>query len=111
MAYRTLAEVCLRHYLIVGVASFLMFPVLVVVLWLNVMKPGLDMPLLFGLLLVGYAWLGATVMGRHCYVRAATALGCDVTVWEFLATQLSFPCFPFLYWRLQKRMEQKQSSD
>ncbi len=94
----------LRAYLWWGAGAFFLFGGFAALVLLNLLRNGPDLLLLFSALISGFFWLGATVISRHVYVMTKTSLRQGTAVWEFLATQLSFPLFPFLYLSLRRRV-------
>lgn len=59
---------------------------------------------LFGILLSGFLWIGATALSRHALVRLKHFIGNKVGMLEFLSTQLVALLFPFHYVRLKREV-------
>jgi hypothetical protein len=65
---------------------------------------------LFGILVSGFLWIGATSMSRHALVRVKQFTENKISLIEFIATQLMVIFFPYHYLRLKKEVSEYKKS-
>lgn len=59
---------------------------------------------LFGILMSGFLWIGATSFSRHALIRLKQFIGKKVSMLEFISTQMVAFFFPFHYVRLMREV-------
>ena len=102
---KTNADRLLSSYLLWGMVSVSVFIVFVLLLSLAVVQEKTDMLLYFIMLLSGFLWIGTTSISRHIFVMLKRYIGKEVTILEFLSTQLIVLLFPFFYLKLRKEVQ------
>ena len=98
------ADRLLSRYLFWGIASVSVFIVFIVILLVAMIFEETGTGIYFVLLLAGFLWIGFTSVSRHIYVMLKRLLGKEISVMEFLATQLVVLLLPFFYHKLSKEV-------
>ncbi len=98
------ADRLLSSYVLWGAISMCAFLAFVALLSVIVVLKKADMLLYFIMLLTGFLWIGVTSISRHVFVLLKRYIGKDISVLEFLSTQLIVLLFPFLYMKLRKEV-------
>jgi len=99
-----IAEQLLAEYRLWGAAAVLSFVVFLLSICLFYHAELGGIVPLFGILLTGFLWIGATSLSRHSLIRLKQYMGIKVGVVEFISSQMVMVFFPFYYFRLKKEV-------
>jgi hypothetical protein len=99
------ADRLLSGYLLWGMVSVAFFIFFAALLMVAVIQEKTDMVLYFIMLLSGFLWIGATSVSRHVFVMLKRYIGKEISVLEFISTQLIVLLFPFLYLKLKREVQ------
>ena len=92
----------LATYRILGIGAMISFFIFIVLLLVFYLHDHTDIFFLFLILTSGFLWIGMTSLCRHALVKLKFQTGNNVSLIEFLLTQLVVFLFPFYYYRLKK---------
>jgi hypothetical protein len=89
-------------------ASFILFVGLLS--WTIAREDGAYYARLLAVFFAGLLWIGSTSFSRHAFILLRRYLGMEVSLAEFLSTQLVCLFFPFLYLRVRREADRHRAS-
>lgn len=112
----TLLDKLLANYCFWSLAAIGSFIILVSLFLVAVFMQAINFSILLMVLLFGFLWIGATSISRHSFVLLKRYIGREgeISILEFLSTQLVVFLFPFAYRKVKKEAElyrKKNSAD
>ncbi|MBI5203398.1 MAG: hypothetical protein HZA11_00605 [Nitrospirae bacterium] len=112
----TLVDKLLANYRFWSLAAIGSFIILVSLFLAAVFIQRINFLMLVMVLLFGFLWIGATSISRHSFVLLKRYIGREgeISILEFLSTQLVVFLFPFAYRKVKKEAElyrKKNSAD
>jgi len=112
----TLLDKLLANYCFWSLAAIGSFSILVSLFLLALFMQAINFSILLMVLLFGFLWIGATSISRHSFVLLKRYIGREgeISILEFLSTQLVVFLFPFAYRKVKKEAElyrKKNSAD
>lgn len=95
----------LSNYRLWGIAAISSFVIFIILLLLIVFLQEIRIISIFAVLLFGFIWIGTTSISRHSFILLKNYIGKEVSVIEFLSTQLVVFLFPLAYRKVKEEVE------
>lgn len=105
MEKETILDRLFINYRLWGIAAICSFLLFMLLLSFAVFFEGANIVVVFIVLLFGFLWIGATSLYRHSFILLKRYIGKEVSILEFLSTQLVVFLFPFTYGKVKKEVD------